>query len=185
MKNDSHATEAPDVPTTSHAVTDVEAEEHNYAEEVNGLRGGFNVAMGLTFSVATPSRVVASLEVGDAHLQPYGLVHGGVYAGIIETTCSTGAALAVLPRGQTAVGLDNSTSFLRAVRGGTLTVEATPLARGGRSHVWQGRVTDTEGRLAAIGRVRLLVLDPGAEAAGESVALQQSPTGEPSGDRGQ
>jgi len=128
--------------------------------------------MQLRFRSATLDEVVAEVPVADHLLQPYGLVHGGVYSAMIETACSTGAALFALGRGQHTVGLDNTTSFLRAVRQGTLTVRATPLVRGRRSHVWEGRVTDDRGRLAAAGRVRLLVLDAGDEAAGEAVTLK-------------
>lgn len=147
-------------------------EAHDVAAQVNQIRGGFNEAMGLTFTHVTTDEVVAELEVGRQHLQPYGLVHGGVYAGMIETTCSTGAALVALGRGQTAVGQENSTSFLRAVREGRLVAHATPLTTGRRSQVWQGRVTDEDGRLVAIGRVRLICLEAGAEAGGQKVQLE-------------
>lgn len=146
---------------------------YDFAEELNGLRGGWNRAMELTFRRATSEEVVATLAVGTQHLQPYGLVHGGVYAGIIETTCSTGAALHALAHGQSTVGLENSTSFLRATRAGTLTVRAVPLARGRRSQVWEARISDDEERLVASGRVRLMNLEAGAEAGGEEVTLKR------------
>jgi uncharacterized protein (TIGR00369 family) len=139
------------------------------------MLAGFNRCMGLRFVRATTEEVVAEVAVADHLLQPYGLVHGGVYASMIETACSTGAALYALSAGQSTVGLDNNTSFLRAVRQGILTVHATPLVRGRRSHVWEGRVTDDQGRLAAAGRVRLLCLAAGEEAAGEAVALKDDP----------
>jgi uncharacterized protein (TIGR00369 family) len=128
--------------------------------------------MGLKFVEATPDEFVAELEVGDQHRQPYGLVHGGVYSAMIETVCSTGAALNVMPEGKSAVGLENSTSFLRAARSGTLRCTAGPLVRGRRSHVWQAQIHDDRGRLVATGRVRLLVLDPGAEADGVAIRLE-------------
>lgn len=153
--------------------------QYDYAEELNGLRGGYNRAMGLRFTRATTEEVVAEIPVDEQHKQPYGLVHGGVYASMIETACSTGAAIHALARGQTTVGLENSTSFLRAVREGSLRVRAVPLVTGRRSQVWEGRVTDDEGRLVASGRVRLLCLEAGAEAAGERVTLKTAPVEEP------
>ena len=115
---------------------------------------------------------MAELEIDERHLQPYGLVHGGVYAGMIESLCSTGAALSVWNEGQNTVGLENTTAFLRAVRSGTLRGTARPLARGRRSHVWEAEIKDDRDRLVASGRVRLMVLDPGAEADGETVTLE-------------
>ena len=105
-------------------------------------------------------------------LQPYGLVHGGVYAAIVETLASTGAALAAMARGQTTVGLENATSFLRGTRGGTLHARGTPLHRGSRTQVWAVDIRDEEGREVASGRVRMLCLDRGASVAGETVAIK-------------
>lgn len=139
---------------------------------INDHLGGYNNAMGLRFVEATENRFVAELDIDDRHRQPYGLVHGGVYAGMIETLCSTGAALSVWNEGKNAVGLENTTAFLRAVRSGTLRGTARPLSRGRRSHVWEAHIKDARGRLVASGRVRLMVLDPGAEADGETVALE-------------
>ena len=141
---------------------------------INERLGGYNKAMGLRFVDAAEDRFVAELEVEDCHRQPYGLVHGGVYAGMIESLCSTGAALSVWHEGKSTVGLENTTAFLRAVRSGTLRGTARPLVRGRRSHVWEAEITDDRGRLVASGRVRLLVLAPGAEADGEAVTLEDS-----------
>jgi 1,4-dihydroxy-2-naphthoyl-CoA hydrolase len=141
------------------------------ADQANAVKGGFNTALGLDFVRVTTEEVIAEVKVRPEHLQPYGLVHGGVYAAMIETLCSTGAAINALGRGQTTVGQENATSFIRAVRGGTLRGRATPLTRGRRSHLWEARIDDDQGRLVAVGRVRLLCLEAGAEAGGEEVKL--------------
>ena len=146
----------------------------NVVNLINERLGGYNNVIGLRFVEASPDRFVAELEIDERHLQPYGLVHGGVYAGMIESLCSTGAALSVWNEGQNTVGLENTTAFLRAVRSGTLRGTARPLARGRRSHVWEAEIKDDRDRLVASGRVRLIVLDPGAEADGETVTLEAS-----------
>ena len=144
----------------------------NVLEMINAHLGGYNQAMGIRFVKAEPDEVVAELEIDDQHLMPYGLVHGGVHASMIETVCSTAAALNLMSEGKNTVGLENSTSFLRAVRSGKLRCTARPLVRGNRSHVWECEVQDDRGRLVASGRVRMLVLEAGAEAAGQRVELQ-------------
>jgi uncharacterized protein (TIGR00369 family) len=121
---------------------------------------------------ASKDEVVAELEIGPAHRQPYGIVHGGVHAGIIETVASVGAALYAMPLGRSVVGLENHTSFLHAVREGVLRVTARPLTRGRRTQVWEGTVTDAAGRVAATGRVRLLSLEAEAELAGSTVEVK-------------
>src|SRR5512140_986568 len=111
----------------------------DFAEMINAVDdAGWRKAMGLHIVRATVDEVVAELTVGPEHRQPYGIVHGGVHAGVIETLASIGAALHAMPAGKNVVGLENHTSFLRAVRSGKLTATAKPIMSGRRSHVWEG-----------------------------------------------
>ena len=142
-------------------------------EQLNGLLGGFARGLGLRYVVAEPEEIAAELEIDARHLQPYGLVHGGVYASMIESVCSAGTALHVMSQGQSAVGLENTTSFLKAVREGVLRCTARPLVRGRRTHVWNAEIHDDRGRLVATGRVRMMVLEGRDRVAGEAIRLQE------------
>jgi 1,4-dihydroxy-2-naphthoyl-CoA hydrolase len=153
--NDSNDAPSPDDPTAF----------------INQNLGGWNRAMGLMFEHVSADKVVGVLEIGEQHLQPYGIVHGGVHAGIIEAACSTGAAVSAMRNGQSVVGLENATSFLRATRGGKLRVTAHPLTRGRRTQVWDAVVEDESGRVLATGRVRLLCIDPGTSVGGAAVGF--------------
>src|SRR5262245_5782465 len=103
--------------------------DNDLSSMLNNTLGGWNIAMGLRFVSATAKEVVAELEIKECHRQPYGLVHGGVYSGMIETVVSAGAAIYAMPLGQSVVGLENHTSFLHAAREGMLRVTAKPLSR--------------------------------------------------------
>lgn len=138
---------------------------------INSLPDGWVRANGLHFLAASADGVTAEMVVGPQHRQPYGLVHGGVYAGIIESLASVGAALSVMPDGRSAVGLENHTTFLRACRQGTLHASATPLTRGSRTQVWEVAIRDDAQRVVAVGRVRLLVLDADSDVAGGNLAI--------------
>ena len=138
----------------------------------NSHRGGFERALGLLFTKVTPDELQCEVPVGPQLLQPYGLVHGGVYAAIIETLASAGAALHAMSLGKTSVGLENTTSFVRAVRAGTLVATATPVHNGKTSSVWEVAIVDDDGKLAATGRVRTISLERGAQIAGETVAVK-------------
>jgi 1,4-dihydroxy-2-naphthoyl-CoA hydrolase len=127
---------------------------------MNALPHGWVKEMGITITRATAAEVTCEWEVGEKHHQGYGIVHGGVHCGVVETLASVGAALAAQPRGQMVVGLENNTSFIRAVRSGKLRAAATPLTRGRTTQVWEVRICDEQDRLVAAGRVRLLCLDP-------------------------
>ncbi len=148
--------------------------------QLNATLDGWNAAMGIHFVHASADKVLAELTIRGHHLQPYGLVHGGVYAGLIETVASVGAALDAMRRQKTAVGLENHTSFLHAAREGKLHVAALPLSRGSRTQVWEGTITDDSGRTMATGRVRMLCLEPGTAIAGETVQVKlgSRPAGE-------
>lgn len=144
-------------------------EPTDFSAALNSRLGGYNTAMGLQFSKVTTEECVGEVTIGEIHRQPYGIVHGGVHAGLIEAACSTGAAVVAMARGQSVVGLENSTSFIAAVREGTLRVAATPVTRGRRTQVWQATVTDAAGKICATGRVRLMCLEAGSDLAGAPV----------------
>ena len=140
------------------------------AAELNRRRGGLNEALGLRFVSASADEVIGELEIGPQHHQPYGIVHGGVYSAMVETLASVGAALNLIAQDRHTVGLDNHTSFLRAVRSGTLVGHALPLTRGRRTHLWEVRITHA-GELVATGRVRLLGIERDTALAGEAVSV--------------
>jgi len=117
---------------------------------------GWVKEMGIVILTATPDEVTCELEVAEKHHQGYGIVHGGVHSGVIETLTSIGAALVAMPRGQRVVGLENNTSFIRAVRSGRLHANARPITRGRTSQVWEAWIRDEQEQLVAQGRVRLL-----------------------------
>ena len=142
----------------------------DYSERLNELPEGWLKAMGVTITLATRDEVRAELTVGTEHLQGYGIVHGGVHCGLIESLASIGAALYALPLGKHVVGLENNTSFIRAVRSGTrLHAVSTPITRGRRSQVWEASVLDADDHIVATGRVRLLCLDADQPLAGTPV----------------
>jgi uncharacterized protein (TIGR00369 family) len=147
-----------------------------FSKQLNAIPEGWVSAMGMTITHATKDEVRAELTIGTQHLQGYGIVHGGVHCGIIETLSSMGAYLFARERGQHVVGLENNTSFIRAVRtGAKLHAVATPVTRGRQTQVWQAQVLDEDERLVATGRVRLLCLEPDQSLAGEHVKGSLSP----------
>ena len=115
---------------------------------------GLNHTLGFKLDEASGDRVEASFTVGPQHLQPYGIVHGGVYCSMVESIASIGGALWFGDRGKV-VGAANHTNFLRAVREGTLRATATPIHRGRSQQLWLVEIKDEQDRVAARGEVRL------------------------------
>lgn len=130
---------------------------------------GLDAYLGVRTLRASGEEVVLEYQVDERHLQPYGIVHGGMHCTVIESACSIGAGMFAVPQGRSVVGVENHTSFVRAVRGGRITVTAKPITRGRRSQVWEATAVDEQGRIVSTGRVRLLCLERDAELAGRKV----------------
>ena len=138
---------------------------------------GWFAQIGLEIVHASVSEVLAEWTIGERHLQPHGIVHGGVYASVVESCCSIGAVLAA-PPGKQVVGVENHTSFLRPARAGRLRARATPLHAGRQAQLWECAISDESERLIATGRVRLFCVDPpGAERAGADRSLANREAG--------
>jgi 1,4-dihydroxy-2-naphthoyl-CoA hydrolase len=144
---------AADVPTASLA-----ARDPSHAIPALATHMGWVQAIGLDIQEVTPRLVVAQWDIDARHLQPHGIVHGGVYASVVETCCSVGALSAAAP-GKLVVGVENHTSFLRPVRHGRLTARAVPLHAGRRAQLWECNISDASGRLIATGRLRVMCVE--------------------------
>lgn len=118
------------------------------------MDAGLNKTLGLELDAASGDRVVMSWTVGDQHLQAYGIVHGGVYCSVVESSASIGAALWFGDRGRV-VGVTNHTDFLRSAREGRLRAVASPIHRGRTQQLWLVEIRDADERLVARGEVRL------------------------------
>jgi 1,4-dihydroxy-2-naphthoyl-CoA hydrolase len=125
--------------------------------------------LGLRMLRSDADGVVAEFDVDARHHQPYGIVHGGVWCSVVETVCSMGAGMDAHRRGCGVVGLENHTSFVRAVRDGRITVTGTPITRGRRVQLWEAVARDAEQRIVATGRVRLLCIESGRPLAGQDL----------------
>jgi uncharacterized protein (TIGR00369 family) len=122
---------------------------------------GFDNKLGLNYLDVTPDGGKAVLEIHDKLLQPWGIVHGGVYCSIVEGLASVSAQVWLTANGEGhVVGVNNNTDFLRAISAGTLTAVSTPIHRGRRQQLWSITITDDQDRLVARGQVRLQNLPP-------------------------
>jgi uncharacterized protein (TIGR00369 family) len=123
------------------------------------LEGGFDGLYGLVIDALDldAGEVRAHVAVTEHHLQPAGLVHGGVLASIAESITSMATWYAVQGDGKSAQGLSNQTSFLRPVLGGTIHAVARARHRGRTTWVWEVEITDDEDRLCSLVRMTIAV----------------------------
>jgi uncharacterized protein (TIGR00369 family) len=126
-------------------------------EQINAAMVGFDALYGLELLDVSDTDVHAQVAVREELKQGMGLVHGGVYASMAEAMASLATALAVHANGDTAMGLSNSTSFLRPVTEGVVRGHATRIHRGRTTWVWDVRFTDAQDRACAVTRMTIAV----------------------------
>jgi 1,4-dihydroxy-2-naphthoyl-CoA hydrolase len=127
------------------------------AEQINAVLQGFDRLYGLRMLECSQERVRAEVDVRPEICQPYGLVHGGMYASIAESMTSLVTGMSVLEQGELAMGLSNNTSFLRPITEGVVHAHATRLHRGRTTWVWDVRFSDDADRTCALTRMTIAV----------------------------
>ena len=105
--------------------------------------------LGIRFVETEKDRVVAELEIRPELLTTTGALHGGTLMAFADTVGAAGTVVN-LAQGQSTATLESKTNFFAAARAGTVRAEATPLHKGKRTHVWQTRVTDANGKLLSL-----------------------------------
>lgn len=122
---------------------------------INKNLDGFDKTLGLHFRHIEQGQVISEILVADIHLQPYGLVNGGVFSAIAESTGSLAGLIAA--EGRQVVGINNSTDFIRSVRSGMLIAEATPIQLGRKTQLWQVE-TKNNGKVSSRTTLRTMIL---------------------------
>lgn len=107
---------------------------------------------------AESGRVVLTLEPTDAHLNPWGTVHGGLAATILDS-CMGLAIQSMLEKGTGSTTLEFKISLVRAIKPGTgqVRAEGKVLNCGRRVGTAEGWLTDAQGRLFAHGTTTCLI----------------------------
>ena len=118
---------------------------------------GFAEEIGVEWLDFDPENARARIAVEPRHLQPNGVVHGGVYASLAESLTSAATYRAVKDNGEVAFGMANNTSFLRIISEGHVNAVARARQRGRTTWVWDVELTDDEGRVCALSRMTVAV----------------------------
>lgn len=105
----------------------------------------------------TPGNSLLRIEVGEKHLQPFGMVHGGVFASLIDAA----GFWAVYPQLEpevSATTLEMKLNYLAPAREGVMLGLGRTVKLGRSIALAEGRVEDEQGRLLAHGSVTLMLL---------------------------
>jgi len=110
---------------------------------------GLFAHLGIELVEVGKDRVVATLKVRPELLTVTEVVHGGTLMAFADTIGAAGTAANLAP-GQNTATIESKTNFFAACRSGTIRAESTPLHKGKRTHVWQTRITDENGKLLSL-----------------------------------
>ena len=133
-------------------------------ELVQGLVDGTvplnTMAETLSYDVieAVNGRAVVTSTPDGTHLNPFGTVHGGLAATLLDT-CMGLAVLSTLEKGASQTTLEFKVSLVRPItpETGPIRAEGVVLSCGRRIGTAEGRVTDSRGRLLAHGTTTCLI----------------------------
>jgi 1,4-dihydroxy-2-naphthoyl-CoA hydrolase len=120
-----------------------------------------SATLGLTWDRISLARGEAHLDPTPALFQPSGIVHGGVWASVVESMGSVCGAMHALTLGKVCVGAHNATDFLRPHREGRVLGVATPIQVGRSQQLWLVELSRaSDGKAIARGQLRLANIDP-------------------------
>jgi acyl-CoA thioesterase len=120
----------------------------------------FYLHLGMEIVEAGEGRASLRLPVRDELKNLYGILHGGVIAALLDSSCSI-AVGTLLGLDEAAVTLDQRINFISNVRDGVLHGEGRALHKGRFTGVGQAEIRDEEGNLVAAGMTTSFIIQRG------------------------
>ena len=115
--------------------------------------------LGMEITSAEKGRVAATLTVEEALCTTGKIMHGGAIMSVADTLGAIGAFLNLPDGAKATTTLESKTNFLGAAKlGSTVEAVATPVHIGGKTSVWQTKLTGADGKAVALITQTQLVL---------------------------
>lgn len=102
--------------------------------------------------------IVGTMPVDQRTVQPYGVVHGGANIVLAESLGSIAGGHVIDMTKQLCFGQEVSATHVRPVSSGLVIGTARPIHLGKRSHVWEIRLTNEEGKLSCLAKLTLAIV---------------------------
>lgn len=130
------------------------------AEQLNDHPLPFAKLMGVRFVTVSKDEVVVELEVRpDLCTAPMPILHGGAAMALADTAGAVATVLNLPEGAKGTTTIESKTNFIAAAQAGTVVRgTTTPVHRGGKTQVWQTRITRPDGKLVAVVTQTQLVL---------------------------
>lgn len=112
----------------------------------------------IKFTEVGEDYIRAKMPVDHRHHQPYGIMHGGASVVLAETLGSVAAHCSIDSENYISVGLEINANHIRSVKDGYVYGETKPIHVGNKTHVWEIKITNDEGKLVCISRITMSIL---------------------------
>ncbi|RRD02194.1 PaaI family thioesterase [Prevotella sp. OH937_COT-195] len=119
-----------------------------------------STVLGMKF-ISTPEddMCMATMKVDEQNRQPFGFLSGGASLALAENLAGVGSC-SICP-GKICVGVSVSGEHVKAVvEGDIVTARAQLVSKGRKLHVWDVRITDSDGNLISTVHVTNYVITP-------------------------
>jgi len=114
--------------------------------------------LGIEFTDFGDDFVEATMPVNSRVHQPAGLLHGGATAALAESLGSCGSFIMMGDEAAGVVGIEINANHIRSIKEGTVRARGTLVHKGRKTHVWDIRVTDENGKLISVCRLTNMIL---------------------------
>ena len=126
---------------------------------IDGMsKGTIDEHLGIKIIDVGDDYITGTMPADARTFQPYGIVHGGANVVLAETLGSIAGANVIDMSTTRCMGQEVSATHLRPVSSGLVTGTAKPIHLGRRSHVWEIRLTNDQGKLTCIAKLILAIV---------------------------
>lgn len=98
------------------------------------------------------------IDLNEKHLQPFGIVHGGVFASIIESVTSWAIFYTIEDENSGLTTVNLNLNYLVPAKSGKVMAEGRQIKTGRTLCYAEGRVTDDMGKIVAHGTSTLMII---------------------------
>lgn len=126
---------------------------------LNGVSEYMGTHLGIVFTRWDENSLEATMPVNVKTKQPWGILHGGASVVLAETLGSYASTFLIDNDRFTAVGLEINANHLRPVSDGKVTAHCEAFHIGKKTHVWNIRIVNDEGKLVCISRLTVAIIE--------------------------
>lgn len=129
-------------------------------EQLNHISKGSMIEhLGIEITETGADYLCGKMPVDHRTKQPFGLLHGGASVVLAETLGSIGSNVLIDQNTQYVVGLEINANHIKSAKDGYVYGKASIIHAGGRTHIWEIKITNEQSQLVCTSRLTVMVID--------------------------